>query len=399
MIRLDLTSGDRTQSLLVMTRIRAILASLAFVSLGLPDGLLGVAWPSIRGTFGLRLDAVGPLLISTTLGYVASSFSSGHAARHLNVATLVGASCALTGLALLGYAGTSSWVLLIALGACLGIGAGAVDAVLNTYAATRHGHGMLNWLHACYGIGAASGPLLMTAILARDLPWQRGYLLVAVGQLVLAAGFLATARWWVAPTGHDATRVHAAIGATLRLRSAQLGILVFLLYSGVEASMGLWTYTLLVEARGLQAATAGWIVSLFWGGLTAGRLVAAGVAGRLPARSLVPLCLVLVLAGTVLLWLDGGVALSAIGIALAGVACGPIFPTLIATTPLRVGVGHAGNAVGFQVAAAAAGMAFLPAFVGSLAAATHLSVIATTFVVLAGALFAGYWWLQSRAVA
>ena len=378
-----------------MIRVRAVLASLAFVSLGLPDGLLGVAWPSIRGTFGLSVDAVGALLISTTSGYVASSFSSGHVARYLNVGNLVGASCALTGLALLGYASTSSWLLLIALGACLGMGAGAVDAVLNTYAATRHGHGMLNWLHACYGIGAASGPLLMATILVRDLPWQRGYLLVAAGQLVLAACFLATGRWWISTSGAG-ERPHAAIASTLRVRSAQLGILVFLLYAGVEASMGLWTYTLLVEARGLPPGTAGGIVSLFWGGLTAGRLVAALVAGRLPARHLVPLCLVLVLTGALLLWLDGGVALSASGVALAGIACGPIFPTLIATTPLRVGAAHAGNAVGFQVAAAAAGMACLPALVGSLAAATDLSVIATTFVIFAGGLAAAYAWLQSH---
>ncbi len=378
-----------------MIRIRAVLASLAFVSLGLPDGLLGVAWPSIRETFGLSLDAVGPLLISTTLGYVASSFTSGHVARRLNVGTLVGASCALTGLALLGYASTSTWLLLIALGACLGVGAGAVDAVLNTYAATRHGHGMLNWLHACYGIGAASGPLLMTAILVRDLPWQRGYLLVAAGQLVLAACFLATGRWWVRVSEGDDKESHAPISSTLRLRSAQLGILVFLLYAGVEASMGLWTYTLLVEARGLPPATAGWIVSLFWGGLTAGRLVAAGAAGRLPAQRLVPSCLLLVFGGTLLLWLDGGDLLSAVGVALAGTACGPVFPTLIATTPARVGPAHGGNAVGFKVAAAAAGMACLPAFVGSPAAATSLSLIATTFVVFAGALTAGYGWLQS----
>lgn len=379
-----------------MFQLQGILASLAFISLGLPDGLLGVAWPSIRGSFGLRLDAVGALLISTTAGYVASSFSSGYAVRFLNVGSLVGASCALTGLALLGYAGTTSWLVLIGLGACLGIGAGAVDAVLNAYAATRHGHGMLNWLHACYGIGAASGPLLMTSLLARELPWQRGYLLVGAGQLVLAGAFLATGRSWMSAGSSGDEPAHAPITSTLGVRGAQLGILVFVLYAGVEASMGLWTYTLLVESRGLPPGTAGWIVSLFWGGLTVGRLAAAGVAGRLPAHRLVPLCLALVLIGTLLLWVDGGVWVTAAAVALAGTACGPIFPTLIATTPARVGPAHAGNAVGFQVGAAAGGMAFLPALVGSLAAATSLSVIAATFVVFAVALCAGYAWLQSE---
>jgi fucose permease len=379
-----------------MPVLRGVLASLAFVSLGLPDGLLGVAWPSIRASFGLDVDAVGALLIATTAGYVSSSFSSGRISRLLNAGMLVGASCALTGLALLGYATVTSWPLLVGLGVCLGLGAGAVDAVLNTYAATRHGHGMLNWLHACYGIGAAAGPLLMTAILARALPWQRGYWLVGLGQVALAVAFLLTMHWWTRTGGDAAHRTSAPITSTLQLRSAQVGILVFVLYAGVEASMGLWTYTLLVEARGFTVATAASIVSLFWGGLTGGRLLAAAVAGRLPAERLLPLCLVLVVSGTLLLWVGGTSGpLCAAGVVLAGTACGPIFPTLIATTPARVGSAHAGNAVGFQVAAAAAGMAVLPAGVGTLAAATSLSLIAATFVIVAVALSAACGWLLS----
>lgn len=378
-----------------MLFLRGVLASLAFVSLGLPDGLLGVAWPSMRRTFGLELDAVGALLISTTLGYVSSSFSSGRIRRHVSVATLVGASCVITGLALLGYATVSSWLILIALGTALGLGAGAVDAVLNAYAATRHGHGMLNWLHACYGIGAAAGPLLMTTILVRGLPWQRGYLLVAIGQLALAVAFFTTSRWWASAADEVADDPHAPIAATLRVRSAQLGILLFLFYAGMEASTGLWTYTLLVEARSLPPATAAWIVSLFWIGLTTGRIVAAGIAGRIPAHPLLVGCLALVLTGAVLLWLDAGVVMSASGVALAGLACGPIFPTLIATTPARVGREHAANAVGFQVAAAAAGMAGLPALVGAIAAATRTSIIAVMIVMFAAALCGAYAWLQS----
>ena len=295
-----------------MVLLRGALASLAFVSLGLPDGLLGVAWPSMRRTFTLELDAVGALLVSTTIGYVASSFASGRVRRYLNVGQLVAASCALTGLALIGYATVSAWTALITLGLCLGLGAGAVDAALNTYAATRHGHGMLNWLHACYGIGAAAGPLLMTAILVRGLPWQRGYLVVAVGQLLLAAAFFSTQGWWSASSSTSAREEHASIAATLRLPPAQLGILVFVLYAGVEASIGLWTYTLMIEGRGMAAANAAWIASLFWGGLTAGRIVAAAVAGRVPPRLLLPLCLAAVLAGVMIAWAHPGFAASAL---------------------------------------------------------------------------------------
>ena len=159
--------------------------------------------------------------------------------------------------------------------------------------------------------------------------------------------------------------------------------------------MGLWTYTLMVEGRGMPAGQAAWIASLFWGGLTGGRIVAAAVAGRVPPRVLLPLCLATVLAGVVLVWADAGFTASALGVAAAGMACGPIFPTLIATTPQRVGAMHAANAVGFQVGAAAAGIALLPATVGAIAAGNGVTAIAPNFVVLAVLLVAGYAWLDA----
>jgi fucose permease len=151
----------------------------------------------------------------------------------------------------------------------------------------------------------------------------------------------------------------------------------------------------MVEGRGMAAASAATLVSLFWGGLTAGRLVAAAAGGRLPPRLLLPLCLAAVLTGVLLLWADLGLMSSALGVALAGLACGPVFPTLIATTPARVGATHAANAVGFQVGAAAAGIAALPAAVGAIAAAEGVTWIAPIFVVLALLLAAGYAWLQA----
>jgi fucose permease len=156
-----------------MTRVVPVLAALAFVSLGLPDGLLGVAWPSIRASFGLELDALGALLIAATIGYVASSFSSGHLLGRLNLGTVLAVSCGLTAAALLGYASAASWLAMLALGAVLGLGSGAIDAALNTYVATHHGPRMLNWLHACFGVGAASGPLIMTAVLESGSSWRR----------------------------------------------------------------------------------------------------------------------------------------------------------------------------------------------------------------------------------
>jgi fucose permease len=364
----------------------AVLAALAFISLGLPDGLLGVAWPSIRSFFGLELEAVGALLIAATCGYVASSFSSGRLLRHFNVGHVLSLSCALTAAALLGYAAASHWVVMVALGLVLGVGGGAIDSSLNTYAATHHGARTLNWLHACYGLGAAAGPLIMTAVLGIGLPWQRGYVIVGAAQLGLAGWFAATSRWWE-PTNTGGTapmaRVFASIPATLRLAGARLGIAAFFVYAGVEASAGVWTYTLLTEGRGVNPVGAGRVVSLFWGGLTASRLLAAVAGARVPPRAMLWIALWGVTLGAALVWLDVSPRVTYAAILLLGSACGPIFPTLVAVTPTRLGAEHAANAVGFQIAAAAIGLSLVPALVGIAAAGLGIEAIATLLVVMA----------------
>src|SRR5262249_2586289 len=168
------------------------LAYLGFVSLGLPDGLNGVAWPSIRATFGLPIDGLGALLLMFTVGYLASSFASGRILSTMGIGTLLSLSCLATGLSLIGYSLAPVWSLIVALAVIAGLGAGAIDAGLNTFAATQFSPRMVNWLHACYGVGAAGGPAIMTGVLTANHPWQQGYAVVGVWQLALAACFLLT---------------------------------------------------------------------------------------------------------------------------------------------------------------------------------------------------------------
>src|SRR5262245_17424377 len=215
------------------------LAYAGFVSLGLPDGLLGVAWPSIRTFFHLPLDALGALLVMFTAGYLGSSCSSGYLLARLNV----GARLALRGLAtaisLLGYALTPQWWIMVGLGLLSGLGAGAIDAGINTYAATHYEARMVNWLHACYGIGATGGPIIMTSILSAGHPWQWGYGIVGVGQIVLAVCFGLTRTWWQStartapPEGAPASIRTATSRSTLRLPIMWLSVAVFFVYTGL----------------------------------------------------------------------------------------------------------------------------------------------------------------------
>jgi fucose permease len=349
------------------------LAYVGFVSLGLPDGLLGVAWPSIRTFFHLPLDALGTLLVMFTAGYLGSSFSSGHLLARLNVGTLLSLSCLATALSLLGYALTPQWWIMVGLGLLAGLGAGAIDAGINTYAATHYSARTVNWLHACYGMGAAGGPVIMTSVLGAGHPWQWGYGIVGVAQVILAMCFGLTRTWWQ-PTARMAPHTSAPdpIGAatrrsTLRLPRMWLSMAVFFVYTGLEAAAGTWVYSLFTETQAITSSTAGMWVSVYWGSLTIGRLVFGVIVGFMPVSLLLRLCLITAALGAVLIWSNITALGSFLGLALLGVSLAPIFPSLIATTPERLGTVHTANGVGLQIAAAVLGQSLLPALVGVLA--------------------------------
>jgi fucose permease len=364
----------------------------AFVGLGLPDGLLGVAWPSIRASFGLRLDALGALLALSTTGYVAASFASGRALARMGLGSLLALSCFATGGSLLGYAVAPQWSVMLGCAVVAGLGAGAIDAGLNTYVATHHGARTLNWLHACWGVGAASGPALMTRVLMQGRPWPVGYGLVAAGQLALALCFAATRARWPASdvsSGGVASAGRAVpFAETLRLRAARLGIALFLVYTGLEAAVGAWAFSLLTEARGLSMESAGAAVSAYFAALTLGRLVFGALVGAASPGALLRAALAAVVVCAGLLTLELGPRASLAALAGLGLACGPVFPSLIAATPGRVGPDHAANAVGFQVAAAAMGQSLLPAAVGFGAARVGLAIVPPALVSAALLLFA-----------
>jgi fucose permease len=366
------------------------LAYVAFVSLGLPDGLLGVAWPSIRASFGLEVDALGALLVTFTAGYLASSFAGGWLLARLGVGALLALSCLATAASLIGYAVAPAWWVMAALGVALGLGAGAIDAGLNTFAAVAFSARMVNWLHACYGVGAATGPVIMSSVLAARGPWQRGYLIVGGWQLLLAACFALTRQRWPATPGaathhgHPAPTPAASPLSTLRLPVVWLSVAVFFVYTGVEAAAGAWAYTLFTESRGVAAMTAGLWVSGYWGALTAGRLLSGFVVHFAPVGAVIRCSVIGMALGAALLWADFTDLLGFLGLALMGLSAAAVFPSLISATPARLGAAHTANAVGFQIAAAMLGAALLPSLAGVLAERHGLEAVGATLT--AGAL-------------
>jgi MFS family permease len=183
-------AGQRTSLTLL------ILVFAGFISLGLPDGLLGVAWPSIRQTFGLPLDALGALFLTTVCGYLAASLTSGWVVQRIGVGWLLTLSALATSVSLLTFALTPTWALIVLAGILAGLGGGAIDAGLNSYVALAHGPRLLSWLHACFGVGAATGPAIMMAVLNAGQSWRLGYAIVGAGQLLLGLCFLLTRHQW-----------------------------------------------------------------------------------------------------------------------------------------------------------------------------------------------------------
>jgi len=375
-----------------------VLAFIAFISLGLPDGLLGVAWPSIRDEFGQPVKALGLLLFAAMFGYITSSFLSGTLMSRLGVGRLLAVSCFATGAGLLGYTLAPSWEVIALLGIVAGLGAGAIDAGLNTYIAANHSEGLMQWLHASFGVGITLGPIIMTGGLERFEQWRVGYWVVGGAQIALAICFALTASMWTRSSTARGdseparlTDYKTPLTETLRQRGAWISALLFFIYVGIELTLGHWGYTLMTEARQVLPEVAGVWVGLYWGSFTVGRILAGLYAGRLGIQRLLYISLGLALIGALLVLSNLSETTNLVGMMTVGFAIAPIFAGLVSDTENRVPHKHAANTIGMQIGAAGLGVAIVPSFAGYLADTIALEIIPlylVALIVLMAGLFA-----------
>ena len=348
----------------------------------MPDGLFGVAWPSIREDFSLRLDSVGAFFFAGTTGYMLSSFFSGKIISRLGVGGTLAASCALTASALLGYTLVPSWWMMVSLAIASGLGAGAIDAGLNTYVASHFREGLMQWLHASFGVGVTLGPIIMTAGLTLFHTWRLGYQVVSIAQLLLATSFLLTMRMWrdngvtesAEPERH-LSDYSTPFRETLQQPAVWLNLLLFFLYTGAEFSFGSWTYSLLTLSRNVPVEVAGLWAGSYWAMFTVGRILAGLLTRRFGMGNLLKAGFLMALAGSVLLWWNPFPQASIIAVSIIGFAIAPIFPGLVSGTSMRVGEHHAANTIGMQIAAAGLGGAVVPSLAGVLAQNFSLEAI------------------------
>lgn len=372
-----------------------LLAYIAFIALGMPDGLTGVAWPSIRREFGIPLDFLGFQMAAGTAGYLTSSFLSGRVMARLGVGRLLALSCFLTGGALIGTTLAPMWIIIVGMAALSGLGAGAIDAGLNTYIASEHSEGLMQWLHASYGIGITAGPIIMTAGLTRFASWRWGYVVVAIVQLTLATAFILSAKLWKREASQpEADRrlldYKTPLRETLLQPRVWLSMLLFFIYTGVEIALGAWAYSLLTEARGVAPQTAGFVAGSYWATFTLGRMLAGLYTRRIRLDTLLRGSILAALAGALLLWWNPAPWASLAGVAIIGFAIAPIFPGLVSGTSARVTPKYAANTIGIQISAAGLGGAAIPALAGVIADTTTLEAIPVYMVILLVVLFTLY---------
>jgi fucose permease len=371
-----------------------LLIFFAFIALGMPDGLLGVAWPSIHTNFNIPLDSLGYWMFASTAGYMLASFFNGKVITRLGVGGTLAASCALTGAALISYTLVPFWWMLVALGFFGGLGAGAIDAGLNTYVASNFKESIMQWLHAFYGVGVTMGPIIMTNGLNLFKSWRLGYVVVGCAQLVLGLSFMFSLKMWqVKKTAADLdapkklTEFKTPLRETLKRPMTWISVFLFFIYVGAEMSLGTWVYTLLTEGRGISVAIAGYLAGSYYVTFTIGRMMAGLLARKFKMNTLLRIAMGSAFVGAVLLMINVSNVVSIIGVAIIGFAIAPIFPALVSDTSNRVGAKHAANTIGIQMSIGAGlGGATISALVGVFAAINRES-IAVCMVVLYGLLF------------
>jgi fucose permease len=385
-----------------------VLAYVAFVALGLPIGLMGVAWPTLRAELSLPLDALGLWLTVSTIGYLCMTAIIARLISRFGIGSLLIFSSLVSAAASFGYTIAPSWTAILAMGVVAGSGAGVVDAGLNTYLAAEYNEGQMQWLHASFGFGATLSPLIMTASLAIFASWRPAFVLVGVLMVMMSICFVLTLPAWKRPKrlsteaagSEDAEPglmdYQTSLRETLLRLPTWISIVLFLVYTGAEFTLGNWTYTLLTEGRGVSPQLAGLWTGGFWATFTLGRVLAGLYASRIRLNTMMRGALILCLVGAILFWWNPIALVGSGAVLIVGLAMAPIFPGLVSSTSQRVGRPHAGNTIGIQMSAAGLGGALLPYLAGILAQRTTLEIIPVILSLsLLGMLI--LYWLSTRA--
>jgi len=349
---------------------------LAFISLGLPDSLLGSAWPVLHQELNVPVSYAGIISMIIAFSTVISSLNSDRLTKKFGAGLVTAISVALTCVSLFAFSISHTFWLLCLIAIPYGLGGGSVDAALNNYVALHYKSRHMSWLHCMWGVGAAGGPYLMGLALAQQNSWNMGYRYVGMFQIVLTAILFISLPIWknrkdenqVSESGDNRQASKAlSLKEILSIRGAKPIMLCFFCYCAIEQTAGLWAASYLNIFKGIDAETAAFFASLFYIGITAGRAINGFITMKLSDKALIRLGQVIIATGIILLFIPGSHILAFAGFIIIGLGCAPIYPCIIHSTPATFGEDKSQAMVGVQMASAYVGTTLMPPLFGLIA--------------------------------
>lgn len=361
-----------------MVHLLLVIIYLAFISLGLPDALLGAAWPSMYPQFDVPVSYAGIISMIIALGTVVSSLQSDRLTKKLGTGKVTALSVCMTAMALFGFATSHSFGMLCLWAIPYGLGAGSVDASLNNYVALHYESRHMSWLHCMWGVGASAGPYIMGYALTAGWGWNSGYHIIAVLQIVLTAILLCSLPLWkqrpaeVLQDGKVQPAKALSIREVLQLAGAREILVCFFCYCALEQTTGLWASSYLTLHKGVSADIAATFASMFYLGITVGRALSGFLTMKLNDVQMIRLGEVIIGIGVLVMLLPFGQSLSLAGLILIGLGCAPVYPCVIHSTPAHFGADKSQAIIGIQMACAYVGTCLMPPVFGLIA--NHITV-------------------------
>lgn len=365
---------------------------LSFISLGLPDALLGSAWPTMYQEFHVPVSYAGILSMTIAGGTIISSLQSDRLTKKFGSGKVTAFSVLMTAVALFGFSISSSFWMLFLWAIPYGLGAGSVDASLNNYVALHYESRHMSWLHCMWGVGASVGPYIMSFVLTNGQSWNMGYRYISIIQIVLTAMIMMSLPLWKNRSSEEITGIDSNVSENTNpdkvlslkeifaIPGAKPLLLMFFCYCALEQTAGLWASSYMVLKHGLDVKTAAGYGSLFYVGITIGRAISGFITMKLNDNQMIRLGQALVLLGIALMFLPLGHQVALVGLIIVGLGCAPIYPCVIHSTPANFGADKSQAIIGVQMASAYVGTLAMPAIFGFVA--NHISAALFPFYLL-----------------
>ena len=376
-----------------MVHLLLVIIYLAFISLGLPDALLGAAWPTMCIEFDVPVSYAGMISIIISVGTILSSLMSDRMTRRFGTAKVTALSVAVTAAALCGFSFSGSYWMLLAWAVPYGLGAGSVDAALNNYVALHYASRHMSWLHCMWGVGASIGPYIMGYALTGGLGWNMGYRYIGMLQIALTVVLFLSVPLWKMRTGAQehigANAAALNLKEILAIKGAKEILLAFFCYCALEGTAMLWASTYMVHHLGMDEEQAASLASLFFMGITVGRALSGFMTYKWDDTNMIRIGQGVITVGIAAMLLPAGEYVTLLGLLLVGLGCAPIYPSIIHSTPEHFGEENSQAIIGVQMASAYLGSLLAPPVFGLIAnhitaslMPAYLGIILTVMIIM-----------------